>query len=379
MARFAAAFNDFLWNDVGPTRGLTDPRKQPRIKLETIVGSVILLPLAGARSLLEIDLRLRDGARRYFGESVSDTHLTRVIGQLDLEELRIINRRVSEQGGGYRLESGRELNIGLVDGTSLGKHLVSAFQTVRSAVDRPLVDLEPSPGQGHELATTARLINRVVHKTTRAWHLIGADGLYMTQGHMRQCLELGVDFFVKTKEGTLTIVQEAKEIFRRKHLYSKDVECVEGADEKRHIRWRVIAGSGFSFEGVDRELRVAWVEETSTATGETETFFVVTSRLDLTAEELRELGHLRWSIENHGFKLFNSLYASKHGYIKDEAASLRLVFLLAIGFNSLLRFLQTKRREIDRHWRTAKVTLRNLARFVLGQLLRASRMIRAES
>lgn len=381
MARYAAAFNGFLWNNIAPTQGLTDPRKKPRIRLETIVGSVMLLPLAGARSLLDIDQRLRSDARRYFGESVSDTHLARVIKELDVDELRAINRRISERDTNvYRLQSGREIRLGLVDGTTLNKTLVSAFQSVRNDANRNIVDLELFPGPGHELATTAKLIDRVVQRSEPgAWNIIGADGLYMTRKHMKQCLDLGVDFFVKTKEETLTIIQEAKEIFRRRRLYPKEVETVEGVEEKIHLRHRVFAGSGFSFEGIDSLLRVAWIEETSTLTGVTEEYFVVTSRLDLTAEELREFGHLRWSIENNGFKLFNALSSSKHGYVKDEAVGLRLVFLLAIGFNSLLLFLRTKRREIDRHWRRAKVTLRCLARDVLGHLLRASRIIKAES
>ncbi|MEK8024090.1 MAG: hypothetical protein AAB229_09825 [Candidatus Hydrogenedentota bacterium] len=104
----------------------------------------------------------------------------------------------------------------------------------------------------------------------------------------------------------------------------------------------------------------------------------MTSRDDLTALELRELGHLRWSIENNGFKLFNSLCSSKHGYVKDEAASLRLVFLLAIGFNSLLLFLHEKWNELEKRWRKAKITLRHLARHLLEQLLRSSRMIKAQ-
>lgn len=380
MATYTAAFNGFLWNEIEPTKGLTDPRKKPRIRLETIIGSMMLLPLAGARSFLNIDLLLRGDAGRYFDESVSDTHLIRVIKELSLDELRATNRRVFEMDPStYRLESGRELRVGLVDGTSLNKQLMSALQAVRNDANRTLVDFEPSPGTGHELKTSATLIERIAQKgSSYKWDLIGADGLYMTQHHFKQCLDLGVDFFVKSKEEGLIIFQEARALFQQRHLYPKDIEFVEGVEEKRGIRYQTFAASGFSFEGVDCLLRVAMITETSIATGETETFFVVTSRDDLTALELRELGHLRWSIENNGFKLFNSLSSSKHGYVKDEAASLRLVFLLAIGFNSLLLFLHRKWNEIEKHWRKAKMTLRHITRHLLDRLLRSSRMIKAQ-
>ena len=380
MAPYTAAFNGFLWNEICPTNELTDPRMKPRIRLETIVGSVMLLPLAGARSFLNIDLLLRGDAGRYFDESVSDTHLIRVIRELSMDELRKINRRVFEKDPStYRLESGRELRVGLVDGTSLNKQLMSAFQAVRNDANRTLVDFEPSHGTGHELKTSATLIERNVQKgSSYQWDLIGADGLYMTRHHFNQCLNFGVDFFVKSKEEGLTIFQEARALFQRRHLYPKDIEFIEGVEEKRGISYQAFASSGFSFEGVERLLRVAMITETSIATGETEIFFIVTSRDDLTALELRELGHLRWSIENNGFKLFNSLSSSKHGYVKDEAASLRLVFILAIGFNSLLLFLHEKWNEIEKHWRKAKMTLRHLARHLLDQLLRSSRMIKAQ-
>lgn len=131
-------FNGFLWKEIALTRRLTDPREKPRIRLETIAGSVMLLPLAGARSLLSIDQMMRSDARRYFDESVSDTHLTRVIRDLNPDELRAINRRVCDKSPNvFRMQSGRALRIGLVDGTTMNKVLVSAFsrfETMRTGI-----------------------------------------------------------------------------------------------------------------------------------------------------------------------------------------------------------------------------------------------------
>ena len=50
---------------------------------------------------------------------------------------------------------------------------------------------------------------------------------------------------------------------------------------------------------------VAKVEEGVIRTGEVLTFWVVTSASYLIPEELRELAHLRWDVENNGFKAAN--------------------------------------------------------------------------
>jgi len=61
----------------------------------------------------------------------------------------------------------------------------------------------------------------------------------------------------------------------------------------------------FFHAGIDTPLTVAKVEEGVIRTGEVLTFWVVTSASYLIPEELRELAHLRWDVENNGFKTAN--------------------------------------------------------------------------
>jgi len=372
MARLAAAFKDFLDDTLDLEGSLTDPRKEPRIPLATIAGSVHLLPLLGAKSLLDIDLHLRkDKLRRFFGGGVSDTHLIRVIGQLELDELRELNHRICFTDiTPFRMQSGRGLKIGIVDGTTINRQLVCAFQLVRSEKERLVVDLEPQEKEGKELVAADALITRVLDSAGAGLpDIILGDGLYITQYHINRCLNHGVHALIKTKEeGTLNILLDAKAIFARSNLYRKDVEIVEGLDADRGVSYCIHASGGFSFEGVEKLLKVARIEDCDIKTGNIEVYYVVTTMDDLSAQEMRELSYLRWSIENHGFKMFNALCRSKHGYIKNEEVGLRLVFLLLHGFNSLLLFLTREWSKVRRRFAGAKLTIRFVTRTLIEEL-----------
>lgn len=372
MARLAAAFKDYLDDTLDLDHSLSDPRKEPRIPLATIVGSVHLLPLLGARSLLDIDLHLRkDKIRRFFSGQVSDTHLIRIIRLLDLDELRRLNHRICFKNiTPFCLHSGRKLKIGIVDGTTMNRQLVCAFQLVRGEKERLVVDIEPQEKEGKEPIAAGALIERILGTAGVVLpDIILGDGLYITQYHINRCLNRGVHALVKTKEeGTLNILLDAKEIFARSKLYQKDVEVVDGLDVDRGVSYRIYASAGFSFEGVEKLLKVARIEDCDIKTGNIEVYYVVTTMDDLSAKEMRELSYLRWSIENHGFKMFNALCRSKHGYIKNEEAGLRLVFLLLHGFNSLLLFLTREWSKVRRRFAGAKLTIRFVARTLIEEL-----------
>ena len=67
--------------------------------------------------------------------------------------------------------------------------------------------------------------------------------------------------------------------------------------------YKVMMTSGFAMEGINTPLSVAWVQEVYLRTGQQEEFWVVTSSeyltKPLTAEEMHELGHWRWDVENN--------------------------------------------------------------------------------
>ena len=83
------------------------------------------------------------------------------------------------------------------------------------------------------------------------------------------------------------------------------IVTVDGVDSMRMRSYQITQADGFFHQGIDVPLTVAKVEEVLLRTGEVLTFWVVTTATSLTPEELRELAHLRWDVENNGFKAAN--------------------------------------------------------------------------
>jgi len=55
-------------------------------------------------------------------------------------------------------------------------------------------------------------------------------------------------------------------------------------------------------------------------------------------EQLRELGHIRWRIENNGFKQLNAQTNCDHVYTHDAHSFEALMLLIFISWNLLLLF-----------------------------------------
>ena len=101
---------------------------------------------------------------------------------------------------------------------------------------------------------------------------------------------------------------------------------------------------GYSLrKGIEVPLSVASVVETNLRSAEVEQFFVVASNhylpQPLTAEEMRELAHLRWDVENNGFKELNQKVRTKHLYSHHDNAQQAVLLILFLVFNLLQLYL----------------------------------------
>jgi hypothetical protein len=67
-------------------------------------------------------------------------------------------------------------------------------------------------------------------------------------------------------------------------------------------------------------------------------FWVLCTDESLNGEQLRELGHIRWRIENNGFKQLNAQTNCDHVYTHEEHSFEALMLLIFIGWNLLLLF-----------------------------------------
>lgn len=327
---------------------LRDGRQRPQIAAGVIAQAGIEMVLRGQASLLQVDQAMRQAETLgYYGSEremvVSDSTLARSLTGMPPAELRRMLIRMA--GAGIKrgrverkLASGRVVRIGIIDGSQWGEDLGSVMLLVGQKADT-VAGYQMSPGRGHELATSRRLRDEVFGALGSGCvdFLVG-DGLYMTVEDLQWCVETGgCHGLVKTTEETLTVIEDAKGIFADLELFGKDIERHEGVDVERGVSYTIQAAKGFAWQGL--ALKVALVKETAlkpepgrpTATS----FWVITTDGNLSGEDMREVAHLRWHIENRAFRRLNQLVGSKRRLTKNAHVREVLLGLWFIGLNIL--------------------------------------------
>jgi hypothetical protein len=343
------------FNLLGLAVSCRDPRKQPRIPMATVFLFAVMGLCLRKRSFLQMDLWARTpAARRLFGSKrrqvLSDASLWRIVPGMDLEQTRAMVRStfirwVQMDGFRLTLPSGRQVRAGIVDGTILSGFEASALQIKTDFGDFPL-DLEVSRGRGFELETSEILLLRArEHFGPGFIDLLMGDGLYLTEPMLRLCRALGCHLLVKTTEvETLNILKDAKDLFASAEMRDR-IEMVQGVDEDRGVRYVVKSAGGFRHGRFPGTLKVAYVEErllkSTPHARKPEPYWVVTSDERLTAMDLRQLGHDRWSIENQLFKMLNEQMNSKHIWTrgaKSRETFQILMLLMFLAFAMLKTF-----------------------------------------
>lgn len=147
-----------------------------------------------------------------------------------------------------------------------------------------------------------------------------------------------------------------------------EIEHEEGFDPERWCKYKVFAVEGLHFEGVEFPMKVAMVEEyyPKRKRNKEVKFFVITTFEELSAMEMRELGHLRWRIENNGFRALNDQTNCKHVYTHDENAFDALMMILFIAWNLLNAFVESlDKEELRKVFGKVKFTLRFFSSLLL--------------
>jgi hypothetical protein len=232
------------------------------------------------------------------------------------EELRQAHALLRQEGQTkVELAGGRKVRAVAVDGSVLAGRYASVVEPIGAG--GAALDIEPCEGKGKELPTRATVLRRVFarHGPALAQIVLG-DGLYLTEGMLRLCRrEWGTHWLVKSKElETLNILRDGEAIFQSEEL-SREVERISGTGAERGMAYEVWAAPGFHHAGYEEPLKVARVQVTmlkGPRRDQTERFWIVTSDPTLTAEQRRELAHLRWTIENHTFRALHAAVNSKH-------------------------------------------------------------------
>lgn len=358
---------------------IQDLRKRPEIPL----GSLLMLVIGGLalrrKSFHQLDLFARQSeARKWLGSSrrmvASDATCWRVLPDVAPSQLRDQIRETYQTmrrsgHGTLELPSRKKLRVGALDGSALGGRYATAFELL--GAHAATIDLEPVENRGKELPGAEILLRRLFQSYGATLvDLVMGDGLYLTQRMMRLCREeLNTHLLVKTTElDSLNVLKDAEALFTAPASVGREVERKEGTDLVRKLQYKIWAARGFQHDGYSGELKVARVQITplkGPREGKTETFWVVTTDLSLSAEDMRELAHLRWSIENHGFRAMNDHMNSKHQWTRGaKAAAVFEVLMLLMMWTFLMILAYHAGLDPERLWksrRVRKVTLGHLA------------------
>jgi hypothetical protein len=361
---------------------IRDKRKRPEIPTAQIFESVAEMPMLGQTTLLELDEFLKTSeARRWHGSKrrmvASDTTIMRVAEGIDPQSVQAIGYDAIDQGDqealwDLRLPSGRKLRFGIVDGHWAGGIWVSVLAL--GGKSSGVVDCERYPGRGHELGASRKLLKRAFRKLGKGFFgIVGSDGLYASHQDFELCLDHGSHLLVKTDEEGLTVIEDAKCLFNARG--AKDFQGVgwkEGYDTKRQIDYEVWWAEEFDWKGL--KMTVAWVKEHHRHPAKNQSadtaFWVLTTAAGLMGEDLRELAHRRWEIENNIFKRLNFLVGSKRCW--SHKANVMEILLRAwmIGLTILGAYLFEQGWKIfEKNWDVVKKTWQTITRLMKRSLI----------
>lgn len=328
----------------------SDNRIQPQIPASDIAKSIIHMPALQLQSMLQLDQMGRQtvfknliGSKRSM--VASDTTFERVLPQLDMQPINetirtVYNQVVSKGLSKFHFSSGKKLVLAAIDGSGFSPFYASVVTLVGQGTF-PL-DSHVSDTKGKELICSRATMSRLTNLLGHSWcDILLADGLYPTEEDFKSAKELyGCDLLVKTSEETLTVIQDAKAIFASNN---PDVKIATGIDSKHNISYVSKSISGLSWQILNYTLTVAMVTETKLNPkpneNPTEIFFVITTKTDLSPNDLREAAHARWFIENNVFKRLNYFILSKRVHTKNLPTIIRLLALWLIGLALLQLFL----------------------------------------
>lgn len=314
-----------------------------------IVGSLAL----HRRSFNQIDLFGRQKeVRQWMGTSrymvASDATFWRVMPGMNPAEVREILQQawwlLRRQGHGkIALPQGRVLRAAAVDGSALGGRYAAVLEIL--GTHAAVIDLEPCENRGKELPSAERLLVRAAERHGQGFvDILLGDGLYITQPMLNLCRDrLGIHLLVKTTEKDLVIIQNAEGIFSSP-APGRPVEHIKDLDLPRGVAYEIHAVEGLRHADSPHPLKVARVRLDRLKgknRGSQETFWIVTTDQTLTARQMRELAHRRWSIENEGFRALSAAVDSKHVWTRGKNAAAIfpiLMLLMFLAFTLTLAF-----------------------------------------
>lgn len=355
---------------------ISDIRKNPEIPLSNIIMSVLLMPFYGLKSLLALDRLAR---KKYFKRLfncdrkmiTSDSTMFRVLNWLDPDEIACfqndllpsyINNNLQriqiEKNSSYR-------TIGIIDGSCMGNHYLSAF-VLSGKTEYPLV-VEDCKKRGKELPVSKTLLDKAQEILKSYFpQLILVDGLYFNKKTFGNIRDKNSHILIKCKDPEFReVLKDAQFIFKAKNEVIDEVTTATGFDYQRMCYWNIEITSG---RFADYPVRIAHLTEDYPLEKAKDKnhieCWIVTTDFSLSPNEIREIAHLRWHIENNVFKRLSHLVGTKTFYFKESAPFFNLLrlFCLALAiYDIFINSLRTNPRFFNRKIRKGiKATWKNI-------------------
>lgn len=326
---------------------MRDGRQKAQIPTSTIFMSIVLKTVWQRKSMLQLDqmLRLKVFAK-YLpspkANTVSDTTIQRSLATFDLENVRkCLANMYDKNASQMKTEIGdKKLKIAAIDGSFMSKFWASCILVIGPDWNL-FLDAQAMPKRGTELPTSQAMLERLVEQRGHAFvDVLLLDGLYFAQNFINCANRASIDVICKTREATLSVIKDANALFDNNTLEAFcEIEYVKAFDYNRLCEFKICACSGFVQDGIHKTLKIARIQEFYPKSNKTEIFYVISTRSDLSAFELRELGHLRWQIENNGFKSLNSLAFTKRVFTHHPHTFLAFLLTSFVAFNLITLFL----------------------------------------
>lgn len=314
-------------------QGITDIRKNPSIKLRTILMSLFLMPFLGLTSLLSLDREARTKAFKSLFDCkrkmvASDSTLARVLGWLSLEQLRVfllsfliefesqnlLRKQLSSNGSLRRL--------GILDGSYMGGHWLVTL-CLPGKINYPAV-IRRYHNQGQELNAARGIINLAPTllgpMCPELWLL---DALYFNKNTFKLVRSQNAHLLIKVKEAEYReVTKDAQNLFDH---FGGDLER-KGFDKERLCNWHIKQTTD-TFAGYPVQVIQLTEFYPKRKKDRLVRCWIVTTDFSLSLAEIREAAHQRWQIENNTFKRISHLSGTKRFYFKDHRPFFNLLHI----------------------------------------------------
>lgn len=204
-----------------------------------------------------------------------------------------------------------------------------------------LLDLEPQRPDEDEVAAAMRLTERVLTNYPRAFDLIIADGLYTRANFFKLGEDHGKEVLTVLKDERRDLLQDAHGLFK-----SEKPTVIQQGSTQRQC-WDIEHFN--SWRQLDREVRVVRSLETTTIRRqlskkeeqETSDWMWVTtlSQQKVCTEDVVNLGHSRWDIENKELNKLVNDWEADHVYKHNPVAIEAFWLIIMLAYNLFHAFI----------------------------------------